>query len=93
MAVKLPTSPGAYRLEKAGTPIYVGSTDDLSRRYEEHRSTSHNTCIKQTGWDNFVYQSTETVKQAEILECAWYQKYQPKCNLVAPPHCNPGGQK
>ena len=82
----VPSTPGAYRLEKAGRVIYVGSTDNLERRYREHQSDPHNACIRLTGWDNFIWQTVTTTRQAEQLECQWYQAYRPACNLTSPPH-------
>lgn len=82
-----PAQPGAYRLEKKGAVIYVGSTVNLSERYDQWRTDPENDCVKRTGWDNFVYRATTSEAEARALECEWYKAYNPPCNEVAPPGC------
>lgn len=81
----LPEMPGAYRLEKLGQPIYVGSAKNLRERYGEWCNNPHNDCVKRNGWDKFVWQQTNNHTEARQLELFWYRQYNPVCNLVTPP--------
>jgi excinuclease UvrABC nuclease subunit len=81
----VPNQPGAYRLEKAGLAIYVGSAKNLEDRYNCWRTNPDNDCVRRQGWDKFVYQPTVTHLQARQLELDWYHHYNPVCNLVTPP--------
>ena len=85
MSTNIPEKPGAYKLNKSGTTIYVGSTDNLRKRHEEWRSNPDNPCVAREGWDNFVWQQTATLKEARALELLWFNALKPKCNLVTPP--------
>jgi excinuclease UvrABC nuclease subunit len=85
MSTQVPSSPGAYRLELQKKVIYVGSSDDLGRRYGEWRTNPTNPCVARWGWDRFVYQATQTVEEARRLEAAWVKAYDPPCNRIAPP--------
>ncbi|MFZ0946153.1 MAG: GIY-YIG nuclease family protein [Syntrophobacteraceae bacterium] len=84
-ANNVPEKPGAYQLKKAGTVIYVGSADNLLKRYNEWGTNPDNDCVKREGWDNFTWQATVSLKEARALELQWYNAFKPKCNLVTPP--------
>lgn len=83
--VDLPENPGAYRLTKSGKVIYVGSAKNLLQRYFDWKNNPENVCVRQNGWDKFVWQPTGSHEQARRLELEWYNKFRPICNLVAPP--------
>lgn len=81
----IPAAPGAYRLVKNGTVLYVGHTDNLARRYDEWRlNPQQNHCVQAHGWDQFVWHSTGSVAAAELLERQWFDEYRPPCNRQVP---------
>ena len=81
----VPASPGAYQLIKNNSVIYVGSADDLNRRYGEWSNSPDNPCVKRSGFDLFRWQVTQTLAAARQLELDWYNTFRPVCNLVSPP--------
>ena len=85
MKEDVPQSPGAYRLQKNGNVIYVGSAINLRSRYYDWINNPDNPCVKRNGFDLFVWQQTATHSEAKALELQYYNQYNPVCNLVSPP--------
>lgn len=83
--VNVPAEPGAYRLEKSNHTIYVGSAKNLLERFRDWQTNPQNYCVRERGWDNFVWQRTSTHEEARQLELYWFNQYRPICNLVTPP--------
>lgn len=82
----VPEKPGAYQLKRAGTVIYVGSAEELRKRYNDWvTNPEQNDCVKREGWDMFSWRATASLKEARALELEWYNQFKPKCNLVSPP--------
>jgi excinuclease UvrABC nuclease subunit len=81
----LPERPGAYRLTKNDSIIYVGSAKNLLERYSDWKNDPQNPCVKKRGWDKFVWQEASTHDAARKLELEWYNKYNPVCNVITPP--------
>ena len=46
-ALAVPRLPGVYLIHDLRGVIYVGRTDDLHRRFEEHYHDSHNASVRQ----------------------------------------------
>ncbi len=80
----LPSSPGAYILGNGSKVHYVGRTDDLQRRTREHLNNETNPRLRAASITTMWYEPTRTVADAQRLERAWYAKYRPDCNLLAP---------
>lgn len=78
---------GAYILVNANNnAIYVGRADsDLNNRLKDHLSQNEtNTCIKRSGVTAFYFEHTQSLKDAYVLECDWYHRYGPTCNVAHP---------
>jgi excinuclease UvrABC nuclease subunit len=86
-ASNVPQTPGAYKLLKNGSPIYVGSAVNLQQRYLDWVNDPHNPCVKRNGWETFQWQQTKSLDDARKLELHWYSQFNPMCNLVTPPGC------
>lgn len=82
--IQPPQLPGAYKLVRLGHVVYVGSTDNLHRRFGEHCDTPHNHLLEQVDFDLFEWRVTANVDNAKRLEVTWYDQYLPPCNLVRP---------
>jgi excinuclease UvrABC nuclease subunit len=79
--------PGAYILvNNNNNAIYVGRADsDLNNRLKDHLPQNEtNSCIKRSGVVAFYFENTAYAKDAYILECNWYHKYTPTCNMAHP---------
>lgn len=83
--VQVPESPGAYKLQKNGVVIYVGSALNLKQRFSDWKNNPENPCVRQNGWDTFVWQKTNTHNEARDLELVWYSNINPVCNVNRPP--------
>lgn len=83
-ASNLPTSCAAYILGIGTTAHYVGSTDNLQRRTQEHLTNEPNDKLRARRCDTMWYQTTRTIAEAQQLERDWYSKFRPDCNRVAP---------
>ncbi|MCK4249284.1 MAG: GIY-YIG nuclease family protein [Candidatus Omnitrophica bacterium] len=79
--------PGAYILVNVNNvAVYMGRSDsDLNSRLKDHMpSQETNISIKRTGPTSFYFKNTQFAKDAYILECNWYHKYNPTCNISHP---------
>lgn len=78
---------GAYILTNVSNmAVYVGRSDsDLNTRLKEHLPWNEtNPCIKRSGVLNFYFEGTSSAKDAYALECEWYHKFTPTCNIAHP---------
>lgn len=66
--------------------IYVGRADlDLNDRLKDHLSQSEvNVCIKRSGVNAFYLEYAQSPEGAYNLECNWYHRYRPTCNVAHP---------
>ena len=79
--------PGTYILvNKNNIAIYVGRADlDLNLRLKDHLpENENNICIERSDVVNFYFAHTSSSKNAYILECEWYHKFRPNCNVAHP---------
>ena len=79
--------PGAYILvDSNNISVYVGRADsDLNTRLKDHLSQNElNIWIKRSGAVNFYFENTLFSKDAYILECEWFHKFRPTCNIAHP---------
>lgn len=83
--MSIPSKPGAYRLIKSSVVIYVGSAKNLLERFSDWKNNPENPCVKQRGWDKFIWQEASTHNEARKLELEWFNNFKPVCNMVTPP--------
>lgn len=79
--------PGTYVLANAdNNAIYVGRSDsDLQSRLKNHLPGNEvNPCINRSGVVFFYFDNTQHELNAYDLECRWYHKFKPTCNIAHP---------
>jgi excinuclease UvrABC nuclease subunit len=85
--VNVSSQPGAYILvNNSNSAVYVGRADsDLKTRLKDHLPGNEtNPCVQRSGVVNFYFENTASSKDAYILECDWYHRYRPTCNIAHP---------
>lgn len=72
---KVRGGPGVYRLfaKNAKKPTYIGSTNDLNRRLEEHRGQKYH---------SFIVEHTNSTREARALEKKLIKKKSPRRNKI-----------
>jgi excinuclease UvrABC nuclease subunit len=78
---------GAYVLTNVNNvAVYVGRADsDLNARLKSHLSQNEtNICITRSGVKSFYFENASSLEDAYNLECEWYHKYRPTCNMAHP---------
>lgn len=78
---------GAYVLVNTNNnAIYVGRADaNLNNRLKNHLSQNEtNICIKRSRVTAFYFEPTQFLKNAYVLECSWYHRFRPTCNVAHP---------
>lgn len=78
---------GTYVLvNNSNSAVYIGRADsDLNARLKDHLLWNEtNPCLKRSGVVNFYFENTASSKDAYILECDWYHRYRPTCNIAHP---------
>ena len=79
--------PGGYILvNTSNNAIYVGRSDsDLRNRLSNHLPENEtNACINRSGASAFYVENTQTSREAYLIECSWYHRYRPTCNIAHP---------
>lgn len=78
---------GAYVLVNGhNVAIYVGRADtDLNVRLRAHLLENEtNLCIRRSGIVSFYFENANSAAEAYILECDWYHRFRPTCNIAHP---------
>lgn len=78
---------GAYVLVNSNNiAVYVGRADtDLNVRLRAHLLEKEaNLCIRRSGIVSFYFENANSAKDAYILECDWYHRFRPTCNIAHP---------
>jgi len=77
----LPQSPGVYiALDETGTPIYVGMSNSLQRRVQQHFTGQQSVFAPRT--DTIKIIQTDSVADARALECRLIKQFEPKDNVI-----------
>ncbi len=77
----LPKSPGVYVVrDAAGTPIYVGMSNSLHRRVQQHFVPPQSAFAPRT--DTIKVMQTDSVTDAQALECRLIKQFDPQFNVI-----------
>lgn len=84
----VPDAPGIYIINDLRGPLYVGKTNNLRRRFEEHHGTSHNPLLAgalrhPVGQTTFSWLLV-AIDALAAIEAEVVARLQPLCNLTTP---------
>ncbi|MDW8159573.1 MAG: exonuclease domain-containing protein [Bacteroidia bacterium] len=80
----LPEKPGVYYfLDRHGEPIYIGKSNNIKKRVNQHFSTnSRKTFLLKSQIYNIEFQLTGSDLIAQLLEAEEIKKFKPECNIA-----------
>ncbi|MBY5980216.1 GIY-YIG nuclease family protein [Ferrimonas balearica] len=85
--VCVPDVPGVYVFYDISGPIYVGKSDSLHKRFQQHYEGSHNKALRKAisepvGSLRFAWKVVDSVTETDEEEKRWIRKLGPAANLI-----------